>query len=287
MSRSALLGCLLVGLVGPGGFAMAQGMQYTVTPENQPKDTAPAARMKAYSDLNQRLADTMSDPESSCLKSYAVYQACKSVGAQTCGASPFCTVLATLPPIELIGISFYFAQDTGVATLTPAMSGVTSVVVQNGAPAPIKMLKLDHAPNPAPATTTAGTGGMAGETGTAAPLSPPLVVSRPIGPVRIAGGVIAGNRISFVAPTYPLVAKMAHLGGTVVLHAIISKTGTIQDLQVASASNEIFEIAAIDAVRRWIYRPYLLNGQPTEVDTTITINFALRSPTPEGSSPPG
>jgi len=287
MRRSALSAWLSVGLLGSGGFAMAQGIQYTVTPENQPTDTAGAARMKAYSDLNQTLADTVSDPDSSCLKSYAVYQACKSVGTQTCGAAPVCTVLAALPPIEFIGIRFYFAQDTGVATLIPAMNGMTSVVVQNGVPGPIKMLKEIPSPNPAPAPTGAGSGGATGETGKAASLSPPVVVSRPIGPVRIAGGVIAGNRVSFVAPVYPALAKAARLSGMVVLHAIISKAGSIQNLQIASTTNSIFEFAAIDSVRHWVYRPYLLNGEPTEVDTTITINFALRSPTPEDSSPPG
>ncbi len=287
MRRIALLTFALASAGAQGGAALAQGLQYSVTPENQPKDSAPGDVMKAYSDLNQKLADAVADPESSCLKSYAAYQACKSVVAQTCGAAPVCTVQATLPSMELSGIRIYFAPETGVATLIPTMSGINQIVVQNGVPEPIKMMKPIPSPNSAPPPAAADTGGASSDARVTAQSGPPTAASASIGPARIAGGVIAGSRISFVPPTYPLVAKMAQLSGTVVLHAIISKTGTIQDLQVASASNSIFEIAAIDAVRHWIYRPYLLNDQPTEVDTTITINFALRSPTPQGSSPPG
>jgi protein TonB len=68
---------------------------------------------------------------------------------------------------------------------------------------------------------------------------------------------------------------VAHLSGTVVLRAIISKEGTIQQLSVASTTNQMFNNAALDAVRQWRYKPYLLNGEPTEVDTTITVNFTL------------
>jgi protein TonB len=58
----------------------------------------------------------------------------------------------------------------------------------------------------------------------------------------------------------------------VVLHALISKTGTIDNLSVVSGP-EMLRAAALDAVRTWRYKPYLLNGEPTEVDTTVTVNF--------------
>jgi protein TonB len=60
----------------------------------------------------------------------------------------------------------------------------------------------------------------------------------------------------------------------VVLHAIISKQGTITSLQAISGP-DMLKGAALDAVRQWRYKPYLLNGEPTEVDTTITVNFNL------------
>jgi protein TonB len=157
---------------------------------------------------------------------------------------------------------------------------MTQIVMLNGVPTPVKMLKEVRAPNPVqpPAPVAGVSGGATAPSEIIAQFGPPVAVSKPIGPARISGGVIAGNRISFTPATYPLVAKMAHLAGTVVLRAIISKTGTIESVQVASATNVIFEDSAIDAVRRWQYRPYLLNGQPTEVDTTITMNYALNSP---------
>jgi len=92
---------------------------------------------------------------------------------------------------------------------------------------------------------------------------------------RIAGGVIAGSRISFVEPIYPDSAKIAHQSGSVILHAIIGRDGRIHSLRPTNATYPDFVIAAIAAVRQWVYRPYLLNGEPTEVDTTITVNFAL------------
>jgi len=64
------------------------------------------------------------------------------------------------------------------------------------------------------------------------------------------------------------------VGGTVVLHAIISQQGTITSLQAISGP-DMLKGAALDAVRQWKYKPYLLNGDPTEVDTTITVNFNL------------
>ena len=75
-------------------------------------------------------------------------------------------------------------------------------------------------------------------------------------------------------PTYPPIARAAHVSGTVVLHAIISKTGTIKNLQVISGP-EMLRASAVDAVRTWRYKPYILNGEPTEVDTTVSVNFNM------------
>jgi protein TonB len=73
---------------------------------------------------------------------------------------------------------------------------------------------------------------------------------------------------------YPPIAKAAHVQGAVILHAVISKQGTIENLQVVSGP-PMLAGAAMDAVRRWRYKPYLLNNEPTEVDTTITVNFTF------------
>jgi len=76
-------------------------------------------------------------------------------------------------------------------------------------------------------------------------------------------------------PIYPPDAKAKKLEGVVTLHAIIGKDGSIADLKIISATDPIFVDAAIAAVGRWKYRPYLLNGVPVEVQTSITVNFKM------------
>lgn len=92
--------------------------------------------------------------------------------------------------------------------------------------------------------------------------------------VRISQGVTTGLLIRKVEPMYPVLARSARISGDVVLKAIIDKEGVIQDLQLVSG-HPMLVPAAIDAVRQWRYRPYLLNGQPVEVETTITVIFTL------------
>jgi len=93
--------------------------------------------------------------------------------------------------------------------------------------------------------------------------------------VQIRAGDMAGNRDKFVEPVYPDAAKSAKLNGKVVLDAIIGKDGKIEKLQVISTTDPMFSTSALDAVRQWTYKPYLLNGDPTEVETTITVSYAL------------
>jgi len=77
-----------------------------------------------------------------------------------------------------------------------------------------------------------------------------------------------------IQPMYPQIAKTAHVQGTVILHAIISKDGTVQELQYISGPALLMR-SAMDAVRQWKYQPTLLNGEPVEVDTTISVVFTL------------
>jgi protein TonB len=102
--------------------------------------------------------------------------------------------------------------------------------------------------------------------------APAVRVEAPKGPARVSSGVVSGLKISGANPTYPPIAKAAHVSGAVVLHAIISKTGTIEHLTAISGP-EMLKGAALDAVRTWRYKPYILNNEPTEVETTITVNF--------------
>jgi periplasmic protein TonB len=92
--------------------------------------------------------------------------------------------------------------------------------------------------------------------------------------MRLASRVAESNLIHDVAPTYPAEAGRARIEGTVVLLAVIAKDGTVQDVRVESGLPVLAQ-AAINAVKQWRYKPYLLNGEPIEVDSQITINFTL------------
>jgi periplasmic protein TonB len=101
-----------------------------------------------------------------------------------------------------------------------------------------------------------------------------VVESKPKGPIPVSTGVMQGLLIRQVVPNYPPIPKAAHLEGTVVLTATISKAGRIENLRVVSGS-AMFTQAAMDAVAQWVYRPYLLNGQPVEVETSVNVVFKL------------
>ena len=99
-------------------------------------------------------------------------------------------------------------------------------------------------------------------------------VTKAFKPIVISSGVATGMLIRKTEPVYPAIAKAARVSGTVVLHAMISKTGTITDLQVVNGP-AMLRSAALDAVRTWRYKPYQLNNEPTEVETTVNVIFTL------------
>jgi TonB family protein len=95
--------------------------------------------------------------------------------------------------------------------------------------------------------------------------------------IDISFGVAQGLLLQKVPVVYPPIAKAMGLQGTVVLRAVISKDGTIKNLRVVSGS-PMLQQSAIDAVRQWQYRPYLLMGSPVEVETTVNVVFSLGDP---------
>src|SRR5487761_346171 len=97
---------------------------------------------------------------------------------------------------------------------------------------------------------------------------------KPVERIRVGGQVQAANLIHQVLPVYPQIAKTAHISGTVMLPAIIAKDGTVQELQFISGPPLLMR-AAMDAVRQWRYRPTILNTQPVQVETTISVIFNL------------
>jgi TonB family protein len=93
--------------------------------------------------------------------------------------------------------------------------------------------------------------------------------------VRVSNGIMAANLLTKPDPIYPESAKANHVSGTVIMRAVIASDGRIHLLKLVSTPDPDLAIAAIAAVRRWTYKPYVLNGMPVSVDTTITVNFEI------------
>jgi protein TonB len=166
---------------------------------------------------------------------------------------------------------------------TSAPSGVLNLTTARSMPMLPRLIPLPGDQAPAIPTISSGSGMTDG-----APINMalgdsihgPLVVVVPTrlrtGPARISSGVSAGMLLSPIQPIYPAIARAARVEGTVVVEAIISRTGTIESLHVVSGP-AMLQPAALDAIRSARYRPYRLNGSPTEVQTTISVNFRMGS----------
>jgi TonB family protein len=125
-----------------------------------------------------------------------------------------------------------------------------------------------------------------------APSQPPSDTSQPdtsastSGRIHVDADVTSSMLVHQVTPVYPPLAKTAHISGTVVLHALIAKDGTIEQLQVVSGPPLLLK-SAMDAVQQWVYRPTLVNGDPVRVDTTISVVYALGGKNPNGAEGSG
>ena len=115
-------------------------------------------------------------------------------------------------------------------------------------------------------------GGVIGSVLSSTPVAVPKIATPTR--VRVSSGVSTGLLIRKVPPTYPPLARQARIQGVVILQAQISKEGNIQNLQLISG-HPMLAPAAIEAVKQWKYKPYLLNGEPVEVDTQVQVNFTL------------
>jgi protein TonB len=151
-------------------------------------------------------------------------------------------------------------------------------------PQKVKMIQEDEAPPPVAATTgvVGGVpggvpgGSMGGVLGSIASAGTNVALPKVATPqrVRVSSGVSTGMLVRKVQPTYPPLARQARIQGAVVLQAQISKNGDIENLQLISG-HPMLAPAAIEAVKQWKYKPYLLNGEPVEVETTVQVNFSL------------
>ena len=154
-------------------------------------------------------------------------------------------------------------------------------------PQKVQMIKEEDAPPPMPATggvvggvpggvpggqLSGVIGGIVSASNAAVPKFVPVTPQR----VRISQGVTKGLLIQKVEPAYPPLARAARVQGEVILSAIIDSNGQITNLQLVSG-HPMLVPSAIAAVKQWRYKPYLLNGSPVEVETTITVIFSLSS----------
>jgi periplasmic protein TonB len=175
------------------------------------------------------------------------------------------------------------AVDSNATKLQAPKLAPTYTPISTGITAPVD--KRQEAPPP-PVGTIGGVsgemvdgvpGGAFSEVLNSAPSVPVLAkspVPAPVKRMRIASRVAEANLIHDVAPQYPPEAGRARIEGTVVLMAAIGTDGTVKDVRIESGL-PILAQAAIDAVKQWRYKPYMIDGEPIEVDSRITINFTL------------
>jgi protein TonB len=178
-----------------------------------------------------------------------------------------------------------------VVRVIPRQFDAGRLMAPKAVPKDIAMIKEEELPPPSSGGVVGGVpggvpggaaggviGGIIGSVPTAAPPPPPppVKVEKAATPqrIRVGGNVQAANLINQVRPVYPPLAKQARISGVVELSAIIGKDGRVQDLKVVRGHPLLVQ-AALDAVKNWVYRPTLLNGEPVEVSTTIDVNFTL------------
>jgi protein TonB len=181
------------------------------------------------------------------------------------------TMLYLLPPSAAAGSNAPKLQAPKARpTYTPTSTGMT-------APAH----ETQEAPQPSVGITGGVAGGVPGAVfseamGSARSVPEVAKAPEPVPAkrIRVASRVAEANLIHDVTPQYPPEAGRARIEGTVVLMAVIGTDGTVKDMRVESGL-PILAQAAMDAVKQWRYRPYMVNGEPVEVDSRITINFTL------------
>ena len=277
-----------------------------------------------YSEMNTRLAGFCPEPAKGCFQAFAKYEACKSASWDAeCGPRPTCSAscFATLHDLQRLDASACVQADQQAANLVPDWSAVAASDGALSQPAKVGRagyLEIQMAPGPnspagvgcgvsasrsraktlPPSFGVAGMEGLGGATGGLYGAQGPKdikmvpgesglkVVTGPDGlkKVNISAGIAQGMLLKKVVPVYPPIAIAGRVQGTVVLQATIAKTGEIENLH-AIAGPPLLQGAALDAVNQWQYKPYLLNGEPVEVETTVNVIFSLGGEAPAAAVP--
>jgi len=159
-------------------------------------------------------------------------------------------------------------RPINLATLLTAPTHIPNQIsrVAIAAPAPLGPIGIG------PGSGTPGSVPWLGPSQT--PPLPQVHLAKPSGPLRVSRGIAAGQLLAPIQPQYPPIALAAHVQGTVVVEATISTSGRIEDAHVLSGPPMLIR-AAVDAIQQARYRPFLLNGQPVQVETTISVQFNL------------
>lgn len=202
-------------------------------------------------------------------------------------------VVITLPLLHPEALPFHLEAPKVVVPLTPkpivpvvttqsaASASASSMAVPNTArPLIATLLRGRDAADTPPSLAPFGNSGMEVPDGLPGGLGigdahGPAVTVAPVkaaARVNVSTGVMQGRLLTPMHPVYPAIAKAAHVEGTVVVEAVISRMGTIASLHVVSGP-QMLQNAALEAIRGARYQAYRLNGEPVEVQTTITVNF--------------
>jgi len=156
------------------------------------------------------------------------------------------------------------------------------LLAPNKIPQKVKNIKEEEAPAPLAGVIGGVEGGVPGGSAggvigsllSSTPHTANVAIAVPKQRIRVSTGVSEGLLYHRVEPVYPLIAQRARIEGAVELKAIISKEGTIEGLQRITG-HPMLVAAAMDAVKQWRYRPYMLNGEPLEVETNVVVNFHI------------
>lgn len=202
----------------------------------------------------------------------------KTVGLPPARVLPTPVTLAPPPPIGPI------VHQQNVGTITPRNFDQNVIVASAETPRNILMTAEPSTPpviGSSPSGVRDGTGnGSAGDVwralGDFVARPAPLPVPAPAPNTRVfrSSDLLAGSLVRRVQPVYPALARSARIQGTVVLSAVISKAGTIENVRVVSG-HPMLVAAAMEGVSQWRYLPYILNHEPIEVETQIIVSFSL------------
>jgi periplasmic protein TonB len=176
------------------------------------------------------------------------------------------TATTTTSTTPVVKVNKTALDDLRTPTKIPKKIDMTPEAATAAAPAPSMGGVAGGVPGGVQGGAAGGVLGGILNSGTAMPVKPKMV--------RVSQGISEGLLVKKVTPQYPTIAKQARVQGSVQLKAIIGKDGKVENVQPESG-NPLLASAAVNAVKQWRYKPYVLDGNPVEVETTVTVNFRL------------